>query len=491
MASMYFFIPIHGLRKKCVKDFERNRKPVKNSDFVKNTKIVCHYADLNVSQTFYYTYKKEEDKTNEEMGKETGDHNKKDNETNITRQITLNVSLLSYTPNHNKKARQFFIVVNATIDKTFSDEPRTLPNNPIDPTQICTEDDLAYLKHAFYEQREEGLYYPANTPTIFLHSWILEVINNLKLCRKRLKSVSFNYSITDLKSAAMDLNSNAIKIWKDLILKFNRQYCHPNILRIHPFAGNQYQFCAALLNGNINYERMPQEHVDAVVRNSFTNNISERTYIDKYNFVFYHWHHPFKEKTTCADMPTLNNLQHIHELCTVVYARHCLRMIRYWANQNKKSNVIEALTRQMAFLNQKLFNLEAIDNTMTHIYRVMGVRHEMETTKELCLLMINKKDTSTSQRLNYIITILTAYTVLFAILQLTLQFIEPMSLFPAHCCHDCSQPVFDCLPCGIFCLIGIILIPIICVVVYLMKVRIKKWLNKTTVKTIYEIEQED
>ncbi len=491
MASMYFFIPIHGLRKKCVKDFERNRNPVKNSDFVKNTKIVCHYADLNVSQTFYYTYKKEEDKTNEEMGKETGDHNKKDNETNITRQITLNVSLLSYTPNHNKKARQFFVVVNAAVDKTFSDEPQTQPNNPVDPSQICTEDDLVYLKYAFYKDRREGLFYPANDPTIFLHSWILEVINGLKLCRKELKSVNFDYSITDLKSAAMDLSSNNIKVWKNLISEFNRQYCHPYILRIHPFAGNQDQICAALLSGNNNYERMPQEHIDTVVRNSFTNNLSERTYIDKYNFVFYHWHYPFKNNTTCAKMPTLDNLQYIHELCTVVYARHRLRMIRYWANQDSTSYIIDALAKQQAYLNENLFNLEAIDNTMTHIYRIMGVKREMVTTKDFCLLMANKKNTSTARWLNQIMTILTAYTVLFAVLQLMLQFIEPMPSLPAHCCHDCSQAVFENLPYGFFTLITIILIPAICFIIYFLIARIKRWFKRTTVETIYEIEQED
>ncbi len=479
MTSMYFFIPIHGLRKKCVKDFERNRKPINNSDFVKNTKIVCHYVDLNVSQTFYYAY-----------GPQTN---------RITRPVTLNVSLLSYTPYHNKKARQFFIVVNATIDKTFSDEPRTLPNNPIDPTQICTEDDLVYLKYAFYKDRREGLFYPANDPTIFLHSWILEVINGLKLCRKELKSVNFDYSITDLKSAVIDINTESSTL-QQVNTDFDTNYIQNPP---PPISGwnNQDQICAALLSGNNNYERMPQEHIDAVVRNSFTNNISERTYIDKYNLVFYHWHHPFKDKTTCAKMPTLDNLQYIYELCTVVYARHRLRMIRYWANQNSISYIIKALTNQLAYLNESLFHLEAIDKTMTHIYGVMGVRLEMVTTKEICILTANKKNTSTSRRLNHIMAFLAAWTLFFTIIQILPDSMTPLS---ASCCQGCSHPAASSpsasisinLDSGVtqiaICVIAVLLILLVLWIIHtFILTRIKIWINRTTVKTIYEIEQED
>ncbi len=486
MTSMYFFYPIHGLSKKCEKDFDIAKRPVKESAFVKDTKGICHYVDLNISQVFYYKYKENPAKPDKD----------------IFRPVTLNLYLLAFVPNKKKKARQFFIVVNAAIDKAFSEQMKTAPQQPIVDNLICTEEDIINLKHAFYQGNQEGLFYPQNDPTVFFHSWLLHVINEKRICNKKQNKICLDYSITDHISATIDFQN--VNTWHDMDKDTVSQYCDASTLHVSAPVSNHDLFCAGILKGDNNYKMMPFHRLMEIVDNSFTSNVVERTYVDTHNLVFYHWHHPFNEKKDCIEKSSLENLQYVYELCNIIYARHRLRIIRYWANQGNPFYLVKALTHLMTYLNDNVFHLEEADSIMKHIFQVSGVTHELETTKEICKLKADALNALDSYILNIIMMVIAFITLIFTITQ-----ILPDSMLThfIHCCRCLPQNGCHCVSTNHLCdsfssfdtvgqislivIIMLVTLLVLCGIHKLLIFAFKHWLKRITIETIYEIEKEE
>lgn len=404
MGSMYFFIPLVKRRLSCT---EKNKKrcwtKISPPPFIKDQCSSCEFSFwiTNDRESTYYF-----------------DSYKMNGHEKINRKISLNNFILRYYPDNNKDAHRYIFVVGACIDKLFS------PCHENDGTTLqdllCTQNDIVFLKRAFYETGTRGLYPIDQNHQKSFRQWLSDEIK--KAFGTEQNDIRLIYSVVDL--IGIDIEDYSWTTKEMLDIAFSHKYYEEQTPMVEEvLSGNIEQFAYGILFGNDNFARLPDRECHEVLNNGYSNNISEITYAANNTILFLHTHHAylFNPKNVNRQKQLnsqLNGAQNIIEICDVIYARQKIHRLKNNLQESDAALIKETLLSISKFITSDLFNLSEMDRKMDYIYQGLGVYKEHKNLMKAGELAASVAEIKGTQRTNKLIIVLTAVTTLLTLLQL-------------------------------------------------------------------------
>lgn len=245
MAQIHFLIPFRQVCRKCQKEHDKHKVPLKPSFAAKKHEMECHYSIIS-SKDFYFKSFPE-------------------NSLCVAyRKVTVNTYLLGYKMQKSDKTALFFLVAGVKVDKRFEESyagQKSTTNQNLQE-RICTERDLIYLQKAFYDssksviENDEGLFFPLHSPVISLQQWISGIVADIE--GKKARNIDFEYSVADVLSVNVQLGNNFDE--SVLTKKVAESYYAPNA-KENSLDYKNKAFALCLLNGNININNVAPAEV--------------------------------------------------------------------------------------------------------------------------------------------------------------------------------------------------------------------------------------
>lgn len=401
VASMLFFIPIGQPCRKYLDAFKASRSEIKAPSYIQNAGFVCNYLELcssglNKKQSFYYAY----------------DRVDGDNTKTIERKITLEPYIFHYNPDRTKKDGAYFLVIRTTVNKKFEGTASD---------DFCTETDLVMLRQSLLKSdKDKGAYYPAKDPMIYHREWLKRLVAEIEgqnPDEERSKYISFFNSITEISTVSIDTNKQI-----DFEKEFCEEYYNDLLTEQSYITKDDTRFCYGILTGNENYQRLPDEVVDEVLKKGYSNNITEKTFAATKSIIFFKKHYPFPNinvtKKELVKPEDLFFLQYIHEMCGCLYIDRQLKRLRNLFQTKRSLRIRKGLSSMAGILGTKLFRITEAGHRAEYIAQAFGLKEEYERLKERGNILADSIDIKYSRLNNASIMILTILTVIIGTVQI-------------------------------------------------------------------------
>ena len=389
IASVYSFIPLKNVKKEYRKD---GYKPIDTPRYELYAKAKCKYKHLEY-QDFYYQYKYKDKQ--------------------YTRKVKMQVCLLHYKEEGEDSLGQYYLVVGTGINKVFGDNN----NQSYQQENFCTQQDITFLKKAFYCKDKEGFFYPLEDPQKYMmYDWLNEKIQ--KVSGVNPKNHFERSFIIDVLGVCIDTNVNDMSALND---RFENMFFDNNNL-IEP--QKQITCCDhwayGLIFGNDNYERVPKYQVEKVIRKPFSNNFTDTTYASWNSIVFIRTHNPYPTANKYEGKPfstELTDVSNVYEICATMNMKRKLKKIKKMLNESNASAIKEALGNITSDIIRRPFGVKELTEKTNYIYEAMGINDDLESLMRIGQLKSEAINIKNTQMLNYIVAALTAATLVLGLLQ--------------------------------------------------------------------------
>lgn len=395
IASIYSFIPLKRIKKEYRGIIT---EPIHTPRYELYAKAQCNYGRLK-EQDFYYQYKST---------------NKDDWSQQYTRKVKMSVSLLNYKEDNDDGNGQYYLVVGTGIDKVFLvDDDKTYTVK-----DICTQQDITFLKKAFYCKGKEGFFYPLNDPQKFMmDNWLNDLIYSVSGVNAN-NHFSRSY-IVDVLVVPTDVSGSDICILNE---RFEKNFFSKDtIMDLPKVICDCDQWAYGLIFGNDNYYRVPDAQIKSVIRKPFSNNCTDATYASWNTIVLLRTHNPYPFANKYEGKPfstELTNISNVYEICATMKTKHKLKLIKKMLKCNNASAIKEAIGNIASDIIQRPFGVQELTGKTTYIYEAMGINEDFDAVRRIGELKAEAANIRNTQRLNWIVAALTAATVLIGILQL-------------------------------------------------------------------------
>ena len=403
VVSMYFFIPLERLSKEYIDKIQNTKDEIKAPDYIQNAGFVCKYLDLSKSESISdqeFIYKS--------LDPENGE--------SISRKINLHPFLFQFYPDKTQRKGIPFLVIRTSINKKFTDSPTSTDTLTSD---LCTEYDVIMLRQSLLKPNGQGAYFHRDDKKYNHREWLENIVNLIEespINEDRKKHISFFNSITDICTTSID--KEQVNNYEEA---FTNEYYCANINNIR-ITNDDRRFCYGILTGNENYMRVPKTELDAILKEGYSNNITEHTFAVPKSIVFIKKHHPFPNASRISVMPeSLCFIQYIHEMCGCLYIDRQLKQTRQLFRSKESAKIKSALSSLAETLGTKLFRITEADHRAEYIYSAFGLRDEYERLKERGNLLADALNIKYSRRNNLVLIALTILTILIGLLQIILK----------------------------------------------------------------------
>ena len=397
IASVYSFIPLNRLSKRYRNEFNNHFAFIKRPFDDRYSQAECHYLELtDKEQEFYYDYLIRSDRTNSSVS--------------YTRRVLMRAYLLRYREEKNAKG-QYYLVVGTGINKAFGDKGKETWKDE----DLCTEQDIIYLKRAFYRDKEKGFYNPTLCSKIYFKKWLNDLI-----CAVSMVQVNGTYEqsyIVNIIGVNIDYSQIREHNIATLSKCFKEAFYYHPVRNLHQVINNCDRWAYGLIFGNNNFERVPPQQVKKVLCTPFSNNCSEKTYAGWSTIVFIKTHEPYTHFKKDGDVAVnFAEEQNIYEICATMNVKKQLRKITTMLNCNDATIIRKALGNIVSCLMNRPFGVKELDGKMNYIYDAMGINTEFEAIRQMgeqCAEAINIKNT---MKLNVLMIVLAVITLFVGVL---------------------------------------------------------------------------
>ncbi len=400
---MYFFIPLEKLSKEYIDKIQNTKDEIKAPDYIQNAGFVCKYLDLSKSESI----------SDQEFIYKSLDP---DNGESISRKINLHPFLFQFYPDKTQRKGIPFLVIRTSINKKFTDSPTSTDTLTSD---LCTEYDVIMLRQSLLKPNGQGAYFHRDDKKYNHREWLENIVNLIEespINEDRKKHISFFNSITDICTTSID--KEQVNNYEEA---FTNEYYCANINNIR-ITNDDRRFCYGILTGNENYMRVPKTELDVILKEGYSNNITEHTFAVPKSIVFIKKHHPFPNASRISVMPeSLCFIQYIHEMCGCLYIDRQLKQTRQLFRSKESAKIKSALSSLAETLGTKLFRITEADHRAEYIYSAFGLRDEYERLKERGNLLADALNIKYSRRNNLVLIALTILTILIGLLQIILK----------------------------------------------------------------------
>lgn len=401
VASVYSFIPLLRLRKDTLRWFIEHAELIANYGDELYSQVQCHCCNLEKARNFYYQYRYHGN--------------------DYFRQVEFQTYILRYS---YEKYQQYYLVVGTGIDKVFDRSKDTFSYD-----DLCNEQDITFLKKAFYQRGANGFHYPSQDPTLlFLPDWLNQQVIEVSGIDPR--GHFGRHYIVNIIGTKTSVN---VKTLKELDDNFTTAYYDEHYQPLVNVIPNCDKWAYGLIFGNDNFERVPDQQIYSVIGEPFSNNITERTYAG-YNSIVSIRSHYHKSQLDYRDdtNPFLTDFLHAHnirEISDVMHIKRRLREIRRMLIEDDSSEIKTALCEMASLIENIPTGLRELDGKYNYVYRVMGITGEFENVRQIGILAADAKNIKNTSRLNRLVVLLTAATVIIGIIQFIYnQFLTPPSV---------------------------------------------------------------
>lgn len=400
VVSMYFFTPLEKLSKEYIEKIQNTKDAIEAPDYIQNAGFICKYLDLNKSESISaqeFVYKSQDP----------------ENGNPILRKINLHPFLFQFYPDKTQRKGIPFLVVRTSINKRFT---YLSPSADTLASDFCTEHDIIMLRQALLKPNGQGAYFHIDNKIYNHREWLENIVNLIEenpISEDRKKHISFFNSITDICTTTIDKAQD--NNYEEAFI--NEYYC-TKIDKIR-ITSDDRRFCYGILTGNENYMRVPETELDAILKEGYSNNITEHTFAVPKSIVFIKKHHPFPNASRISVMPeSLCFIQYIHEMCGCLYIDRQLKQTRQLFRSKESAKIKSALSSLAETLGTKLFRITEADHRAEYIYSAFGLRDEYERLKERGNLLADAINIKYSRRNNLVLIVLTMLTILIGLLQI-------------------------------------------------------------------------
>ncbi len=403
-ASLHVFIPLKHIKKDWKADFIKGSSQVDLDPRIRNTEAELWYWELKgKEQDFSYRYCIVHEESKE---KEI-----------IIRQVTLRLFLVKFISEQLNPDGRYYLVIGTGIDKNFTD------GTP------CSDKDLIYLKKAFYERREAGLYSGIVSVTYF-YEWLSTLVKQIGGYNP---DGHFNrHYVLNIKAAQDDFDKDyyggEAKPYEEVIVEADR-------------------LAYALLYGNDNVEVVPEKTIQDTFKDSFTNNFTQKMFAGNKTIVFFKTHSDTVNRCEKNVEPPFDanfgTALNVFDICFVMEAKFKLKSIQRLMRGFHPFRTRKVLASISVYLNINPFHLAEIKKRTDYLYEALGVNALLQTVKEQGSLLSESSTAQLAHKLDLRVLLLTILMTILAGLQLIVSIL---------CCNICdynSKTISDmcnCIP---------------------------------------------
>ena len=450
MTSMYFFIPLKKLGCAASKEYlYRKWTTIAPPSYLKNSEAYCEYTswDFNNDNRFYFYRSRAMEGHNHPI-----------------RMVELKAFLVRYRQKKCQNEYSYYFVIGISIDKLFLD-------NPAKPTQnikclLCTQNDLVFLKRAFYETSDQGLFYPDNSRQLEFHPWLDQTV--AWILGKKTHHVVLKYSIIDI--VGLDVDDKTWTTKADLDNAFSKRYYDHGVQNLsNELKGHSRRYCNierfayGLIYGNDNFYRVPSTEYKKALGGGYSNNRSEITYAGHDTILTIRSHHSFHYEPTNTkrlhlQCDELRNVQNVMEICDVIKTRLQMCFLRHSLNTSDAAQIQDTLLAIAKEFNSSLFHLEELDRKIDFIYRALGLNKEFDELRQMSALASDSAKIKTDRIRNRFLTFLSVATVLLTLIQVIQNFPSKYQETMCNCnCNDSVTIQLDSSTLSLFLMIVILI----------------------------------
>lgn len=378
-ASLHVFIPLKHIKKDWKTDFAKSSTQVDLDPRIRNTEAELWYWELKEKeQDFSYRY--------------CIVHKESKEKEFIARTVTLRLFLVKFVSKQLNPDGRYYLVIGTGIDKRFTD------GTP------CSDKDLIYLKKAFYERREAGLYSGIVSVTYF-YEWLSTLVKQIGGYNP---DGHFNrHYVLNIKAAQDD---------------FEKDYYEGDAKPYEEIIVGADRLAYALLYGNDNVEVVPEETIQDSFKNSFTNSFTQKMFAGNKTIVFFKTHSDglgrCKKNVEPPFDANFGTALNVFDICFVMEAKFMLKSIQRLMKGFHPFRTKRALASISDYMNINPFHLAEIKKRTDYLYEALGVNSLFLTVKEQGVLLSESSTAVLSFKLNTKVKWLTVLTVLLAALQL-------------------------------------------------------------------------
>jgi len=350
--------------------------------------------------------------------------------------------LIRYRIGRNQP-NSYAIVLVAEVDKVFKEDH--VPFNA--DSNFCTPDDIVYLKRAFYETGETGLF-TNDGGRISLHDWLINlvaevsgrmgdywrnstiagsVVNinvqyiNVNTCISKCElDDRFTDSYYGIQAASNNAAVNNGIVYLNQIQDFLQRNIVGMPSPLYSFFYDMERFVYGLLYANDNFARAHDNAVQ-IVDDIYSNNVSEQYWAVRGNIVFIKTASPFVnvcDRERQALNGEIRRINCLLELCMCLSLDRDIRSLhrRYL---NMKPQEIESQRAAIAeCFNDSIYNLQELDERKDFFIRRFGLRQRFDDLVSVVQPRISLMD-RLFNRSNMILSIIIA-TLTFLVTFLTI-----------------------------------------------------------------------
>ena len=404
IVTLYSFIPLEKKPKGKYKDLILGSPMVEPDRLIRYTGARFCVEELkDEGGRFFYTYNV--------SGKE------------LEREVEMKVWLYKFISDINLKGR-YYLVTTISIDKAFGDENKT-PQFPFGLSNICTSEDIVQLKKAAYGGKDKGLFYKDSKKNCYLHNYLDDLIE--RITGKNPHGKYGRHYIVDVRGVGIADNVR-IQSREHLTRLFSDEYYKREKLPFNEVVKDYKTMVYGLFFGNENNEVIPYDTLENTLKDSFSNNKTERLFAYHKTIVFLHTHHPYpwnpenvgKQKILSDE---IEKDPIIWDAFLVMEARLKLKEIDRLLRPGQPQNIKDALASISSYLATNPYRLGEYGQRSKMLYRNMGIVELFNSIKDRGNLLADAKVIENNEKLNHRVYALTAVTVLVGVLSLIVSII--------------------------------------------------------------------
>lgn len=312
---------------------------------------------------------------------------------------------------------RYYLATTISIDKAFEHESL---HDSFGQDIICTSQDIVQLKKASYGGCDTGLYNYDGSNRRSIQDYLNSLIE--RITGKNPNGRYGRYYAVDVCGVDFRIG-NRIDGRNHLTDLYSEEYYGREKKPYDEVIKHYQEFVYGLIYGNDNNCVIPNDTLDKTLKDSFSNNISERLFAGHKTVVFLHTHHPFpwKESNNGRKRNLRQDVEHdqiIYDVLLVMEAKLKLKSIEESLQSGYPKTIKDALASISKYLSANPYHLGEYGPRYKMLYKNMGINDLLESIKEQGNLVSDSKEIENNERLNKSVLWLTAITMIIGGLSL-------------------------------------------------------------------------
>ena len=292
---------------------------------------------------------------------------------------------------------------------------RCLPDN-----SLYSQEDLIYLKKAFYERCKEG-FQCTNGGTPYFHDWLDNLIGELtgKSCNGHFnRHYIFNIHAVLLKSGKAHRRQD-----------FTDEYYNGIVRSYEEVIQDADRLAYSLIYGNDNIAVVPSQTIEKEFESTITNNISQKMFAGNKTIVFFKTHGDSRQRDSFE--VNFGSALNAFDMCFVMEAKFYLKHLQKMMQGNHPFKTRRVLAAISGYMNVNPFHLAEIKKRTDYLYEALGVNSLFQTVRQQGELHSEADTALLTHKLNIKIGLLTLLMAILAALQLIVSIL---------CCNNSNKP---------------------------------------------------